>query len=97
MVPCHGADWRVLIRIFPPWFLTTPCDTHSPRPVPLSRFVVKKGSKARWTVSGDIPPPLSEIEIQTVSCIPVAGANANMSFDSRQRRSHFQQGLRTTG
>lgn len=57
--------WRLLQkRIEPPTRSTMPLHSHNPSPVPLSPFVVKKGSKSRAWFSGSIPLPVSATEMQ---------------------------------
>jgi hypothetical protein len=43
----------------PSYFWMIPLLIHSPRPVPLVDFVLKKGSKSRRASSGFMPIPVS--------------------------------------
>ena len=56
MLPSPG---RLATSTVPPCRATMPQTTASPRPLPCGPFVVKKGSKTRRAVSGDMPTPVS--------------------------------------
>src|SRR5437899_12878120 len=52
-----------------------PCDTHSPRPVPLPGFVEKNGSKNCAMTSSGMPSPVSRTWIVTTP-LPTSSASA---------------------
>jgi len=64
-VPLHPLRSVLRKRIEPPYFWIMPRQTHNPSPVPLSPFVVKKGSKIRCRFSDEIPDPVSAITVRT--------------------------------
>ena len=58
-VPEFPERVQVRTRTKPPCFSTIPRETHNPRPVPFSPFVVKKGSKRLANTRGSMPDPVS--------------------------------------
>src|SRR5215467_5915977 len=64
-VPCFEAVWLLRILICP-WYFSASClTTQRPRPVPVSRFVVKNGRNARLSSLELNPLPLSNTVILT--------------------------------
>ena len=81
-VPSPGVLRTVIL---PPWLVTMPCTTASPRPVPSpTPLVVKKGSKTRSRVAASIPEPVSATDRQTIE--PNSPALAEGSFTEFHQR-----------
>ena len=71
-------------EIVPPCLLTMPRLTQSPRPVPRSPFVVKKGWKRWGRTSSAMPGPLSAMVTVAPACIfwPVASTPDGLRRDA---------------